>query len=110
MDWATKLKVMRTARGLSQLDLANIAQINNKDLSAYETGRALPPPEWERVIKLGLGWPAEELAEIAFAILGGTLREWDVTDLEDAFAAVIMRAAQEPAEAPRPVGLGVTGE
>ncbi len=67
MDYGTRIRVMRAARNMSQLDLAEAAGIVNRDLSYIETGRMLPSPEMETAIKSALRWPAN--AEVAFAIL-----------------------------------------
>lgn len=103
MEWATKMKVMRAARGLSQLDLVAITEIPNTYLSSFETGKSLPPPEWERAIKLGLGWPEDGLAEIAFGILDGTL-----TSAEAVMLFLPLTKEEQEGETPRRVRLGVT--
>ncbi len=58
MNYATKVKVLRTVRGLSQADLADVTGIANFDLSKIETGKMLPSEDGERRIRVALGWTA----------------------------------------------------
>jgi transcriptional regulator with XRE-family HTH domain len=69
MGIGTQIRVMRAARGMSQQDLAAASGVPSYTLSLVETGKTLPTPEMEAVIKRALRWPAR--AEEAFAILEG---------------------------------------
>lgn len=69
MDFATQLRVMRAARGLSQIDLAQRVGIPSKYISDLETAKVLPNTDWESRIREALAWPAD--ADTAFAILAG---------------------------------------
>ena len=59
MDYATRLRLLRTARGMSQDDLATISGVPRYDLSKIETGRMLPNPEWDRDLRQSVGWTAQ---------------------------------------------------
>ena len=69
MDFATQLRVMRAARGLSQRELAIAADIPEYSITWIESGRMLPTQEYEARIRAALNWPAD--ADEAFAILAG---------------------------------------
>ena len=65
-----KIKLIRQARKVSQLDLAKRIGIDNSRLSLIENGHVEPSAEQLAAIKATLRWP-ENAAE-AFAILEGT--------------------------------------
>jgi transcriptional regulator with XRE-family HTH domain len=60
MEFSTRVRVMRTARGMSQLDLADAVKVSNRDLSYIETGKMLPTPEIEAAIRQVLRWGPRE--------------------------------------------------
>lgn len=60
MEFGTKVRMMRTARNMSQLDLAEASGISNRDLSYIETGRMLPTPEMEATLRRILTWSSRE--------------------------------------------------
>lgn len=72
MDFSTRMKALRQARGLSQVDLADKTGIPNTLLSLIETGKVYPGPDYERRIREALGW--DEHAETALAMLAQTAR------------------------------------
>jgi len=59
MEFATQLRVMRTVRGLSQTELAELVGIPNTRISSMETGQILPGADWEARIRQALGWTAD---------------------------------------------------
>lgn len=67
MDFGSQMRVMRAARKLSQLELAQVTGIPNTYLSNIETGLALPNADWESRIRVALRWPPR--ADEAFALL-----------------------------------------
>lgn len=68
MNYACKVKVLRTMRGWSQGDLALACGIANFDLSKIETGKVLPSEAWDQRIRAALGWtPAVDAALDALA-------------------------------------------
>lgn len=68
MDYATRVKVLRTARGWSQADLARLSRIAAFDLSKIETGKVLPSEAWEQRLRAAIGWtPAVDAALDALA-------------------------------------------
>jgi DNA-binding XRE family transcriptional regulator len=69
MDFASKMRMMRAARGMTQRELAERADVSEYTIPWIENGRLLPSPEIEARIKAALDWPAN--ADEAFAILGG---------------------------------------
>lgn len=71
MEYGMKLLVLRAARGLTQAEAAQKAGITEKQLGLMERGLMFPGPEMEARIAVALDWPQEELAEVAFGILGG---------------------------------------
>jgi transcriptional regulator with XRE-family HTH domain len=60
MDFATQLRVLRTARGLTQQQLADRCDIPNTMISNMETGKVIPTGEWLSAIKATLNWPADD--------------------------------------------------
>lgn len=56
MSYASQLKMMRQARGLTQEQLAERAGIPNNYLSLMETGKVVPHGEWDAKIRAALGW------------------------------------------------------
>jgi len=76
MNYACKVKVLRTMRGWSQGDLARACGIGNFDLSKIETGKMLPSEAWDRRIRAALGWtPAVDAALDALAVALASERE-----------------------------------
>jgi transcriptional regulator with XRE-family HTH domain len=59
MDYAMRMRLLRVARGWTQGDLADVSGLPNFDLSKVETGKMLPSPEWDRLIRVALGWTPE---------------------------------------------------
>jgi transcriptional regulator with XRE-family HTH domain len=56
LDFATKLKLMRTLRNVNQIELAERTGIGTNFLSALETGKIMPGPEWEAKLLEALGY------------------------------------------------------
>lgn len=75
MEYGKQLRIMRIVRGMSQVEVEDATGIPNTRLSLLETGKSLPNVEWAAAIKAALGWPDDELAEIAFGILEGEVAE-----------------------------------
>jgi transcriptional regulator with XRE-family HTH domain len=48
MDFATKMRVMRAIKDISQRELAVLTGIPNTYLSDLESGKTLPNSDWER--------------------------------------------------------------
>lgn len=67
MNFATKLRAMRALRDMSQQELAEVLEIDRRQISMLESGVMLPSPQLERQIRGALHWPEE--AERAFEIL-----------------------------------------
>lgn len=65
MSYASQLKMMRQARGLTQEQLAEKAGIPNNYLSLMETGKVVPAGEWDARIRAALGWTPEAEASLA---------------------------------------------
>jgi len=59
MNFATTLKLLRTLRRMSQIELAKAAGVAPTCISYLETGRILPGPEWERQLLDALGYQPE---------------------------------------------------
>jgi|APIni6443716594_1056825.scaffolds.fasta_scaffold2769152_1 DNA-binding XRE family transcriptional regulator len=59
MDFATTLKLLRTLRHLSQVELAKAAGVAPTCMSYLEAGKILPGPEWERRLLDALGYQPE---------------------------------------------------
>jgi transcriptional regulator with XRE-family HTH domain len=68
MNFAERLRTMRTARGLTQEQLAEIAMTSATFISHIETGKMLPTEELKERLKRALDWT--ELEDEAFKILG----------------------------------------
>jgi len=62
-----RIKVLRIARGIRQLDLARQSGVQRTYIALIETGELLPTHEQLARIKAALDWPAD--ADKAFAIL-----------------------------------------
>jgi len=60
MDYGTRLKVMRLARGMKQQDLEVQLGLSYAALSPIEQNRTLPAPELEQAIRLALNWTEVE--------------------------------------------------
>ena len=67
MDFSTRMRALRQARQLSQMDLAERTGISNTLLSMIETGKLLPGKDYEQRIRAALGW--DEHADAALAML-----------------------------------------
>jgi transcriptional regulator with XRE-family HTH domain len=73
MTYASQLKMMRQARGLTQEQLAEKSGIPNTYLSLMETGKVIPSGEWETRLRDALGWTPE--ADVSLAQLAGRTPE-----------------------------------
>jgi transcriptional regulator with XRE-family HTH domain len=71
MTYASQLRMMRQARGLTQEQLAEKTGIPNTYLSLMETGKVTPAGEWETRLRDALGWTPEADASLA-QLAGGT--------------------------------------
>lgn len=69
MTFGKKLRTLRTARGLSQIELSKLAQVDNRFISLIETDKILPNPAWEQRLREALGWDQD--AERGLEILEG---------------------------------------
>jgi len=67
MDYGTQVRVMRAVRGKTQIELADIIGISNKQLGWIENNRMLPTPDLAAAIREALAWP--DNADEAFALL-----------------------------------------
>jgi transcriptional regulator with XRE-family HTH domain len=56
MEFRSRMRLIRVARGMSQRDLQELASIDTRYLSEIESGKILPNPEWEQRIREALGW------------------------------------------------------
>jgi transcriptional regulator with XRE-family HTH domain len=73
MDFATTLKLLRTLRRMSQIDLAKAAGVAPTCMSYLETGKVLPGPDWQRRLLDALGYqPEMEPMLVALANLKAT--------------------------------------
>ena len=59
MTFAHQLRILRIVRGMTQQQLAEIADIPTGMLSYIETGKILPTSDWENRIKTALDWPED---------------------------------------------------
>ncbi len=59
MTFATTLKLLRTLRRMSQIDLAKAAGVAPACISYLETGKVLPGPDWESRLLNALGYQPE---------------------------------------------------
>ena len=66
-----KIKLIRQAKRVSQLELAKATGIDNSRLSLIENGYVEPTSEQLAKIKAALHWPSDEAVEAAFALLQG---------------------------------------
>ena len=71
MTFASQLRMMRQARGLTQEQLAEKSGIQNTYLSLMETGKVIPAGEWDTRLREALGWTPEADASLA-QLAGGT--------------------------------------
>jgi transcriptional regulator with XRE-family HTH domain len=72
MDFGTGLRVVRTARNMSQRQVYELTGIDPRYLSEMETGKILPSAEWDERIRQALGWtPAVDAALDALAVALG---------------------------------------
>ena len=65
MTYASQLRMMRQARGLTQEQLAEKTGIPNTYLSLMETGKVIPAGEWDTRLRDALGWTPETDASLA---------------------------------------------
>ena len=56
MTYASQLRMMRQARGLTQEQLAEKTGIPNTYLSLMETGKIIPAGEWDTRLREALDW------------------------------------------------------
>lgn len=70
MDYATKFRIVRNARGLKQTELADMTGIPNTYISLIETGKMIPSGDWETKLKAALDWPADDGATLLAEALG----------------------------------------
>lgn len=61
MTIAERLKLYRQQKGLSQAELAEKSQVNNKSLSRYELGSSIPPADTLKNIADALGISSDAL-------------------------------------------------
>ena len=61
MEFPERLSVLRTARGLSQSELADVAGVHLSQLGRYEAGLSSPSLDVLRRLCVGLGISADEL-------------------------------------------------
>lgn len=59
--WENNLRKIRKARGLSQFDLAKMADVNPTDISAIENCKKFPYPAWRRRLSAALEVPENEV-------------------------------------------------
>jgi len=64
MDYGTKVRVMRAARGISQIELGSKSGVANFMLSMIETGKFLPTPEMDGAIRDALCWTERDEAAL----------------------------------------------
>jgi predicted transcriptional regulator len=65
MTYASQLKFLRQARGLTQEQLADKTGIPNTYLSLMETGKVIPAGKWDTRLREALGWTPETDASLA---------------------------------------------
>jgi len=58
-EFGPALRVLRAARGMSQMETASAARIDAKFISHIETGKMLPSEAWEQRLRAALGWTPE---------------------------------------------------
>lgn len=73
MEFGRQMRVLRAARGLGLRDMQQITGINAGTLSQYELRGMKVSDKHLGAILTGYGFPPEELREIAFGILEGTV-------------------------------------
>jgi transcriptional regulator with XRE-family HTH domain len=59
ITFAATLKLLRTLRRMSQIELARAAGVAPTCISYLETGKVLPSPDWERRLLDALGYQPE---------------------------------------------------
>lgn len=59
LTFAATLKLLRTLRRMSQIELARAAGVAPTCISYLETGKVLPGPDWERRLLDALGYQPE---------------------------------------------------
>jgi transcriptional regulator with XRE-family HTH domain len=85
MEFGRQMRVLRVARALSLMDVAEITGIHVSTLSQYEArGMDVSQKHMDAILK-GYGFPPEGLREIAFGILEGSV---DAAGLVDKLLAV----------------------
>lgn len=65
-DKLTKLKELRTSRGITQQELADALGTNQKVISSWETGNATPRPAMMQKVEDYFGVPKEDIFFEAF--------------------------------------------
>lgn len=86
---AERLRKARERKGLSQLEVYNRTNINNKTLSRYEKGGTIPDIETLKTLA--------NLYEVSLSYLSGDTT-WDKEGIEDDDAQFILRAKNELTE------------
>ncbi|WP_294230012.1 helix-turn-helix transcriptional regulator [uncultured Chryseobacterium sp.] len=61
MTIAERIRLYRQQKGLSQTELAEKSQVNNKSLSSYELGSSIPPADALKNIADALGVSSDAL-------------------------------------------------
>lgn len=64
MDYATKFRIVRNARGLKQTELADMTGVPNTIISLIENGKVIPAQDWEMKLKAALNWPEDDGATL----------------------------------------------
>jgi putative transcriptional regulator len=59
--WENNLRKIRKERGLSQFDLAKMADVNPTDISTIENCKKFPYPAWRRRLSAALEVPENEV-------------------------------------------------
>jgi transcriptional regulator with XRE-family HTH domain len=65
ITFAATLKLLRTLRRMSQIELARAAGVAPTCISYLETGKVLPGPDWERRLRDALGYQPEMEPKLA---------------------------------------------
>lgn len=66
-----RLQAMRVLRGYNQAKFARSVGYAPQTYSLFENDHVIPPNDKLQEIKVALGWPPDDQAEIAFDILAG---------------------------------------
>jgi transcriptional regulator with XRE-family HTH domain len=69
MEYGTRLRMMRIARGVLQRELEQALGLTYSSLSPIEQGRTVPTAELDAAIRRELGWGKEE--DAALDVLAG---------------------------------------